>query len=1237
MAPAAKLQTRILTRQANPGGYKVYRAGLEWDLTDPIVIESAEDFRSTPRWRDRLTPFHHQVKNLITFCRRLPVTLLADDVGLGKTVSAGLVMSELIVRGRLSKALIVCPKLLCPQWKQELEEKFDIQSVVATGRDLRDADPGGAGAVITTYNSARLHLDALPEDRFQMLVLDEAHKLRNLYGGQSPPQVATRFQKALEDRRFRFVLMLTATPIQNRLWDLYSLVDLLTTARGHENPFGSPGLFAQRFIADERTAARRLKIEKHDEFRSIVYGYMSRTRRGDAGLLFPDRTVQMHRVAPTEAELELIRTLAGPIQKMNKLVQISTLKALASSPEALQAQIGNMARKGTAPADLAAEVRRIVETMPPTAKLAGLAALINQLRQRNPEGWRVVVFTTLRETQTAIQTFLENQGLTVGIINGDSGERNQDTIARFKESPPRCRVVISTEAGSEGVNLQVANVLVNFDLPWNPMIVEQRIGRVQRLGSAFRNVSIFNITLRGTFEDVIVGRLMEKLQMAANAIGDIDSLLQGSEVATGEEDAAEMFEARVLKLVLDALAGKDVDEDVRLKTRSIEDARRTLEETNIDELLGRGGGGAGEYVGPRAPRLPPVARSMDAREFTLAALQMDGACVTEQEHGVYSVQTKDLQENICFEPPAGGERPLILYAPQTPAFQRLVKRTISSGVHDVAVADADPEPGSQSLAAQWAQRMGATFRDARVTAVTRAFSGAALLRVRATVAHDSYEQLVTCRCDGGVHRRTTEGRGGLEPVETIVRDPAVIGIDAARLREAGERDEAIAEFSRFYEERREVEMAAAGGDARKRKKLSDDFSPRIEMVLAGLEGEVGRDVALRVRYSYDGDGDYASEIVVRPGSGRIMREPETEVCAKSGRTVPKECLGPCEVSGVKVLQHLLVTSEFSNRTALPRFIERCQLSGKRALPDEIETSAVTRRRVASRLLKESAMSGKRAEPEHFGVCAFSKSEVLTSELAVSEISGRPYRVDQAMRSAVSGKSGHAHEFITCHETRQTIARAEAETCEVSGKAVRPGVLETCALTGKRVLPSLLAACQATGDRVLRNRLVTSSVSNALLRRDRAIESRSKLNTAGKFCLPAEAETCAWSGRMVHPDDLRSCALTGLAIHADYTTPHAPPRLRPLVEMLDGARHNMDQDGLWDRIAQRLKHALNGGTLRIEAAVLSPSRQRLAACAESRTMLGFRVHQVGAVYDLNDDALVGRLAEGKRDARGRVAR
>src|SRR6266849_9087661 len=364
-----KLQTKNLRWAPGAAAYQLYRAAQEWDLVDPILIQDRQDLKFEHKWRDHIEPYRHQVQNLITFCRRLPVTLLADDVGLGKTISAGLVASELVARSRVSKILIVCPKLLGPQWQEELRTKFDIPSQIAIGRDLITAEAEETGAIITTYHSARLHLDAIPTDRFQMLVLDEAHKLRNLYGVENPPQVAKRFQKALEERRFRFVLMLTATPIQNRLWDLYSLVDLLTVARGHHNPFGSEGMFARKFIADKREEARRLKSDAREEFRSIVYGYMSRVRRGDAQLYFPDRVVQLHRVNPTPAELELIRVIAKPIQKLNRLAQISILQALTSSPHALMAQLTTMARNRTVPQDLAAAVCSIVGSMKISAKL----------------------------------------------------------------------------------------------------------------------------------------------------------------------------------------------------------------------------------------------------------------------------------------------------------------------------------------------------------------------------------------------------------------------------------------------------------------------------------------------------------------------------------------------------------------------------------------------------------------------------------------------------------------------------------------------------------------------------------------------------------------------------------------------------------------------------------------------------------------------------------------------------
>ena len=1224
VASSSEFQTKILRRSADPDEYTLYRAALEWDLTDPIVIENRKDLKSEKRWQNQLKPYHHQVTNLITFCRRLPVTLLADDVGLGKTISAGLVVSELIARARVSKILIVCPKLLGPQWREELQGKFDIPAEIAIGRKLIDAEPEEAGAVITTYASARLHLDEIPDDRFQMLILDEAHKLRNLYGVDPPPQVAIRFKEALEKRRFRYVLMLTATPIQNRLWDLYSLVDLLTVARGHQNPFGSDGMFARKFIADHRETARQLKPEAREEFRSIVYGYMSRVRRGDAKLYFPERVVQLHRVDPTPPELELIGVIAKPIQKLNRLAQISILQALTSSPHALMAQLTNMARNGTVPQDLAAAVCSIVSGMKTSAKLKGLGVLIDQLKRQNPERWRMVVFTGRLETQTTIQAFLEERGLKVGIINGSSGQRNQDTIKRFWKNPPDCHVIVSTEAGSEGVNLQVANVLVNYDLPWNPMIVEQRIGRIQRLASDHAKVSILNIILQGTFEEYVVGRLMEKLQMAAHAIGDIEALLEASGI---DDDDGEGFDDKILRLVLAALAGKDVEKATRQAEQSIVEAKAKLEEEeeSINAMLGSMDGA--EYVGPRAPKLPTLVRSMDAREFTLAALKNLGADVSAQQDGLYLVEQDGGREWIRFNDAPTGERRATLYAPGSAAFSRLVSEMIASGLHQVQDADGDAARQADELSRRWVRGFGATPVGTKVEGVRRCFEGTALVRVHATVAHDSYERLVEVTCAPDEHKAHAV-RSGLYKLTDVIENAHHLGIDTERLTDAASRDPGIAEFCRFYMERRAQEMAAAGDDPRKRKKLEDDFTPRLELSVVALEGHVHREITTEAQYRFDDASPYASRLTVVPRTGAWTEAPELGRCESTGKTVPKECLGHCAMTGVDVLRHLLVASEVSGRQALPEHTLKCSLSGKRILLDEAGLSDVTGKAVASALLKTCPLTGKRGEPEHFGHCEFSGGEILNTELGVSEASGKRYRLDQQLRSSVSGKAGHKEEFLFCHETRQPIMPSEAETCEVTGKFVRPGVLEKCGVTGKSVLPSELERCAVSDKRVLKKLLVTSSVSGARIQHRLAVRS-----TSGKYCAPAEAKTCMWSGRRSHPDDVRICGLTGIQFHVEFAGSGDKPYLQPLVDLLHGLRRTADAPDRWEDIAFKASTALRGSRCRVETAHVSPDKRHLAICSEVRTMLGFRVHQAGMLYSVEDGSIVGRIAMGKRTPKG----
>lgn len=1074
------IQIKPVRHADNPNDYLLYKAALEWDLVDPIVIEKRDDLKSSAFWQDKVEPFNHQVSNLINFCRRLPVTLLADDVGLGKTISAGLVASELISRGRLSKILIVCPKILGPQWQEELLTKFGITSVIATGKDLKTAEPPDEiGAVITTYNSARMHLDALEHSGFDMLILDEAHKLRNLHGTEVAPQVALKFKEALSQRWFKYVLLLTATPIQNRLWDLYSLVELLTVARGHENPFGNPGMFARKFIADNKADARRLRPEAQEEFRGIIYRYMSRVRRGDADLHFPQREVHLHSVDPSPEELEIIKIVADSIGRLDRLTQIGILKTLVSSPEALVLQLRGMAEKGTIEKPFYEAVNEVVKRIETTAKLQGLESLIDKLRAEKPDDWRVVIFTTRLETQTSIQNFLENKGISCGLINGSTASLNVNTLEKFREDKPKINVIISTEAGSEGVNMQIANVLVNYDLPWNPMVVEQRIGRIQRLGSPHEKVIIFNIVLENTFEEYVVGRLMEKLQLASSAIGDIESLLEASGISEGE-DSGEAFEDKILKLVLESLQGKDVKKAAERTVASIEKAKEQLkkEESNINSLLGK----MGDDEGPRCPSLPRTIQSMEAKELVIDGLKSLGAKVTEKTPYIYSSELDGRLEMIRFDnnlslPIADGSLfKNILYAPGSPAFEKLIVALTKVGLHRVEDADDDVEDKTNNVVKKWLKEFKGQFEDIKIGKIRKTYSGSALVRARVTVAHDSYERLVDVICSHYDHVGSADSEAIKPLQDSFISDVQTIGISKDLLSEEVMSDEGISEFCRFYNERLTHELNNTGENSIKKKKIENDFTPRIELTLVGLEGYVRRQVIVEVSYSLNSDNIYKSKLTLIPSSGEITSQPEMGVCEETKISLPTDCLAVCDLSGLLVNRDLLIQSEVSDRSALKRFMHPCDLTGKKVLQDELVKSDTTGKFILATLIKTSALSNKKAEPESFDICSFSDTEVLKEELAVSEISNKKYRIDEQSKSSVSGKFGHKSEFIKCDLTDDLIAPEESETCEITGKVVKKGLLKECSVSGKKVLEDQLIKSDVTGKLLLTSLIVSSPIS-----------------------------------------------------------------------------------------------------------------------------------------------------------------
>jgi hypothetical protein len=554
---------------------------------------------------------------------------------------------------------------------------------------------------------------------------------------------------------------------------------------------------------------------------------------------------------------------------------------------------------------------------------------------------------------------------------------------------------------------------------------------------------------------------------------------------------------------------------------------------------------------------------------------------------------------------------------------------IASGFHQVQDADDDPARRADEITLVWIGSLGATAIGTKVEAVRRCFEGTALVRVRATVAHDSYERLVEVRCEAGQHR-AHEVRSGLYKLTDLIEDAHYLGIDTERLADDAQRDPGIAEFRRFYIERRAQETKAAGDDARKRKKLEDDFTPQLAFTVVALEGTLHREITTEARYRFDEATSYASRLVVVPRTGELLSSPELGRCERTGRQAPVDCLCACGLTNARVLRHLLAVSEFTGRSALPEHSLLCSLSGKRALKDEVELSAVSGLPVASCLLRASMVSGKRAEPEHFGRCVFTGAEVLKTELAISDISGKSYRLDQQVRSAVSGKTGYKEEFIQCHETRHIMAPQEAEQCQATGKLVRPGILERCDVTGKAVLPSELERCAVTDKRVLKQLLVTSSISGARVQQQLALRSN-----LGAYCAPSEAKMCMWGGQRYHPDDLRVCALTGIPIHVDFVATTKEPCLQPLADLLDGVRRTSDAREHWEDIAFKVSTALSSRCC-VETARVSPDARHIAICSEVRTLLGLRVHQAGLLYSIDEQAIVGRIAMGKRTPKGWVA-
>ena len=432
--------------------------------------------------------------------------LLSDEVGLGKTIEAGLVLKELVTRGLARRALVLTVPSLVDQWEEELADKFSLAAATtnhsttrAEGAGFWSAHPLIVASLHTLKQPAQLA--AAREVAWDCLIVDEAHHLRNR---------DSQAWQAVNALPRQFLLLLTATPVQNSLEELYNLVTLLQPGQ-----FSSPREFRARHMDPKRPRQPR----QPEELRRLLGQVMVRNTRASSGVELPPRHAETVLFDPDPAEQEFwdgwgkeLRTAldalpAGQSSLWGRLL----LQAAGSSPAAWRSALEKFPDAGLA--------RAWRERAPHEASWQRKCALLPPLA--NGDGG-CVIFTQFLETQAALGAALSAAGVAVVSINGSTpAPERQPLVEKFRRDGG---ALLLTQSGTEGRNLQFCHRLINFDLPWNPMEIEQRIGRLHRLGQK-HPVRIVNLVQNGTLQEHLLTILQEKLNLFELVVGETGLVL----------------------------------------------------------------------------------------------------------------------------------------------------------------------------------------------------------------------------------------------------------------------------------------------------------------------------------------------------------------------------------------------------------------------------------------------------------------------------------------------------------------------------------------------------------------------------------------------------------------------------------------------------------------------------------------------------------------------------------------
>lgn len=527
---------------------------------------SKEVLMTSDDLKDKITLFPHQAHNALKYLNDIPngSLLIADEVGLGKTISAGIILKELIYRYEIKKILILCPSPLQEQWKAELETKF--AEVFEINQSVHNWET--INKIICSIDTAKQekHIQRIKSIHWDLIIVDEAHRLKNN---------KTQAYKALEELKCDYKLFLTATPIQNSMIELYNIINLLEFGY-----FGTSQDFSRTYLSDKSGR----KIKNVEELQYLLSKVMVRNTRKSTGLEFVARHVHTIKVKSSQKEIEfqdaVLNFLSIEYEKIQedkrklgigKIQLINLLRQLSGDRFGFSLSFKKYIETNLLDTDLRAqgdEILAINEELPVISKMDSILNIIKKIKDKEPND-KVIIFTTYLQVQNSIVRTLETNGYKVEMFNGSmSNEEKNQAIKNFKDIS---EILVSTESGSEGRNLQFASHLINYDLPWNPMRVEQRIGRIHRIGQT-KDVNIYNIILSDSIEEAILERLYEKIDLFNVAIGEMDTIL--NEVVDSSS-----FESEIAEILL---RNKKINAKAKLEEyfNKIKESKNDLNEIN---------------------------------------------------------------------------------------------------------------------------------------------------------------------------------------------------------------------------------------------------------------------------------------------------------------------------------------------------------------------------------------------------------------------------------------------------------------------------------------------------------------------------------------------------------------------------------------------------------------------------------------------------------------------------------